>query len=131
MLDIVPDFEVSFRQMLIQLFGASVGERVYWNKVNDKPAYPHLRLTTIADTSIRNHSKASIGECSIQIDVLDIDKNQCNQLALNLKKMLDGFTGDILNFSVFILVKTVPSSWEPVSREFRRIVEVDIKYVQR
>jgi hypothetical protein len=105
-------------------------DRFHWNRLPDLPTYPAIRAVTITDVPAYHMQGSTSGKTMVQLDVIDDDKVTGNTAAETLKQALSGYRGTMGAYTVRIFVKNVPSFWEPDPRYFRRVIEMEVGYVQ-
>lgn len=91
--------------------------------------YPCVRAQLITDPFARTHSGTYGGRALVQLDVFDDDQINCSTAADALVAWLDNYHGGMGNYNVTIQVRNRQGFWEPDSRLFRRLLEVEILYM--
>lgn len=123
--------EEEFRVLVLHFTSATFGERFYWNKVADGADVPYIRATTITDKIKYHQQGRGPGKSLVQLDIFSDVKSQCNSAAEAILNWLeDGYRGQMGDYNVRIFATDIASDYWPESRQFHRLLEVEIGYVR-
>lgn len=124
------DLESSFRTLMLQggAVASAIGSRFHWDNLPDNESYPCVRAVTVTDPLNRTHNGTHGGRSLVQIDVYSDAKGTCNSAAEAIKTWIDNYKGAMGTYAVTIQVKNTRGSFEPDSRLYRRLMEIEILY---
>lgn len=107
---------------------AQINNRYHIDRIPDTATYPLVRSQLIADPFQRTHSGTFGGRALVQLDVYDDDQTNCTAAADAIVAWLDNYNGAMSGYHVTIQVRNRQGFWEPDSRLFRRLLELEILY---
>lgn len=122
--------DTSLRTLVLQNAAVvtAISTRYHIDKLPDTVTYPCVRAVTVTDPSIRTHSGTHGGRELVQLDVFDDDQTTRDSAADALITWLDNYRGGMGSYNVTIQVTNKPRSWEPESRLYRCMIELEILY---
>lgn len=108
---------------------AAIGSRYHIDHIPDDADYPCVRAVTPADPHLRAHAGTYGGRETVQLDVYSDTQATRDSASDALVSWLDNYRGAMGNWNVTIQVRNKPRSWEPESRLFRCMIELEILYL--
>lgn len=125
------DLESSLRSFVLQsgAVSSSIGARFHWDNIPDNESYPCVRAVTVTHPLNRTHNGTHGGRSLVQLDVYSDAKGTCNAAAETIRLATDNYKGAMGDYAVTMQVKNAGrGSFEPDSRLFRRLMEIEILY---
>lgn len=107
---------------------AAIGNRYHTDNLPDTVTYPCVRAVVITNPPIRSHYGTYGGRELVQQDVYSNVQSTRDSAADALIAWLDNYRGMMGGYNVTIQVRNKPRSWEPESRLYRCMIELEILY---
>jgi hypothetical protein len=112
---------------------AAFGARIWGNKIPDLPGggahpFPYARMREISNAPKYTHQGRAGRGVLVQVDIYDANEINANTNAALIESVFDGYKG-VMGATVdagMIMVKSGTGSWNPETRSYWRIVELEI-----
>jgi len=126
------DFQSGVRARLLAngLVSGAVGTRIDWGQRPQGAAYPAIVLQTISDprpAHLKDYEETR--STLVQLDVYSDVQSTRDSAADALVAWLDNYRGMMGSWNATIQVRNKPRSWEPDSRLYRCMIELEILYL--
>lgn len=108
---------------------AAIGSRYHIDNLPDNVTYPCVRAVTVTDPPERTHGGTYGGRELVQLDVYGSTQSSRDTAADALIAWLDNYRGVMGDWNATIQVRNKPRSWEPESRLYRCMIELEILYL--
>jgi hypothetical protein len=106
---------------------AAFAHRITPDIIPDKQPYPFARIKLIGSEQAYHANGEGYRKHLLQIDVYDPDQTSANSSAEVLRKALSGYVGTMGDMQTGrVKARIVQSNWNTTSRDFWRIIEVEI-----
>jgi len=126
--------EVALRSLLLQDVDLTslVVQRIHWDRIPDGETRPYIKAQLVGDKpNYRVSGKENTSFAVVQLDIWHEDVSVCTTVRDVLRRNWSGFVGDYAQFHFRVKVNDVKGSWVPELRMYRRIVELEVGYVER